>query len=641
MDWGESVRKDMRAKELAILAVIVAFGGLVLITGLQASGGNNQFGSAPSWKKDAEMNPFDARRIINENGGEWCNTQNVWISKQSDKRDPNDPDLPCPSQGACDNAATRDGFIPGQSDPIVWVNLKFNVFREDDGSNPAATQSEIDAAVNRLQDDYLPGRIQFIYQTEFINNSEYRTFTDNEEYWMKNNYADSPNLKLNIYVVDINSSYIGVGTFPWDSDALGNMGGVIIDDSYIGYSYTTLSHEIGHCVGLWHTHHGVDEVTQCGGCYEQPNPPNGDAVGDFCADTDPTPTNFSCSPPGGNDPCSGLSWGPTDVQNYMGYSADYCQTEFSTQQFGRMQCWIDSRLSSWTDPDIDSDGIQNPDDNCPLTWNPNQTDIDGDLVGDSCDNCITIQNSDQADGDADGLGDACDDCTDSDSDGYGNPGYVNNTCPDDNCSFAYNPDQIDSDSDMVGDSCDNCPSIFNEYQYDKDGDGEGDACETEGVYVECCLDMDSAYYLVPYSYQFWAVGGQEPYTWSKGTGQYPFGLSLDPNTGLLSGTPSFKSTSFFQIIVTDQLGQKDTVGITMLIDDPPPPAYICGDADGSEAVDIDDVVYVINYIFSGGPPPDPIESGDADCSGGIDIDDVVYLIEFIFGGGPAPCAACP
>ncbi|MFH1892715.1 MAG: M28 family peptidase [Candidatus Zixiibacteriota bacterium] len=68
---------------------------------------------------------------------------------------------------------------------------------------------------------------------------------------------------------------------------------------------------------------------------------------------------------------------------------------------------------------------------------------------------------------------------------------------------------------------------------------------------------------------------------------------------------------------------------------------ICGDADGSSAVDIDDAVFLIQYIFAGGPPPDPIELGDADCSAAIDIDDVVYLINHIFAGGPAPCSDCP
>ncbi len=64
--------------------------------------------------------------------------------------------------------------------------------------------------------------------------------------------------------------------------------------------------------------------------------------------------------------------------------------------------------------------------------------------------------------------------------------------------------------------------------------------------------------------------------------------------------------------------------------------YVAGDADGSGTVDIDDVVYLINYIFSGGPPPIPYPAGDADCSWGVDIDDVVYLIYYIFSGGPAP-----
>jgi len=65
--------------------------------------------------------------------------------------------------------------------------------------------------------------------------------------------------------------------------------------------------------------------------------------------------------------------------------------------------------------------------------------------------------------------------------------------------------------------------------------------------------------------------------------------------------------------------------------------YVCGDADGSGSVDIDDAVYLINYIFAEGPPPEPFASGDADCSGEVDIDDVVYLIGYIFSGGFDPC----
>ena len=75
------------------------------------------------------------------------------------------------------------------------------------------------------------------------------------------------------------------------------------------------------------------------------------------------------------------------------------------------------------------------------------------------------------------------------------------------------------------------------------------------------------------------------------------------------------------------------------------PAYTVlipsGDADGSSEIDIDDVVYIIAYIFQDGAAPIPIESGDCDCSGETDIDDVVYLITYIFSSGPAPCGYEP
>jgi len=104
--------------------------------------------------------------------------------------------------------------------------------------------------------------------------------------------------------------------------------------------------------------------------------------------------------------------------------------------------------------DGDGDGVCDDVDNCPSVSNPNQEDADGDDIGDVCDNCPGASNPDQEDADADGTGDSCDICTDTDGDGYGNPGFPANICPLDNCPPCFNPDQADSNGDGVGDACD-------------------------------------------------------------------------------------------------------------------------------------------------------------------------------------------
>jgi hypothetical protein len=126
------------------------------------------------------------------------------------------------------------------------------------------------------------------------------------------------------------------------------------------------------------------------------------------------------------------------------------------------------------DDDTDNDGVSDATDNCPTIANPGQEDADTDGVGDvcdicpghddhinadtdsipdGCDNCPSVSNPGQQDSDSDGIGDMCDQCTDTDADGYCNPGYPASTCPLDNCPNNYNPGQEDADSDGQGDIC--------------------------------------------------------------------------------------------------------------------------------------------------------------------------------------------
>ncbi len=56
---------------------------------------------------------------------------------------------------------------------------------------------------------------------------------------------------------------------------------------------------------------------------------------------------------------------------------------------------------------------------------------------------------------------------------------------------------------------------------------------------------------IPYSATLTATGGLPPYTWSLTSGSLPAGLSLDANSGLISGTPKTPGTSRFTVQVSD------------------------------------------------------------------------------------------
>jgi len=67
-----------------------------------------------------------------------------------------------------------------------------------------------------------------------------------------------------------------------------------------------------------------------------------------------------------------------------------------------------------------------------------------------------------------------------------------------------------------------------------------------------------------------------------------------------------------------------TIGIVFFTTTAPAGAYVCGDANDSGGIDIDDVVFLISYIFSGGPAPDP-NCCESDCPPTVtDYDGNVY-----------------
>ncbi|HKB08389.1 MAG TPA: FG-GAP-like repeat-containing protein, partial [Candidatus Polarisedimenticolia bacterium] len=117
--------------------------------------------------------------------------------------------------------------------------------------------------------------------------------------------------------------------------------------------------------------------------------------------------------------------------------------------------------------DFDSDGRR---DLAVATWNSPEI-------------LVFLNQGPPADADHDGLPDAEDPCTDTDGDGFGDPGFPASICSADNCAHVANPTQTDADGDGVGDACDDCPGISDPGQADADRDGIGDACDG-------CTDTD-------------------------------------------------------------------------------------------------------------------------------------------------------
>ena len=64
--------------------------------------------------------------------------------------------------------------------------------------------------------------------------------------------------------------------------------------------------------------------------------------------------------------------------------------------------------------------------------------------------------------------------------------------------------------------------------------------------------------------------------------------------------------------------------------------YLYGDANGDWAINVADVVYLVNFLYRDGDPPIPVEAGDANCDEIVNIADVVYLVNYLYRGGHLP-----
>ncbi len=248
----------------------------------------------------------------------------------------------------CGYFSTTINPIYAPSVETYQIRVVVHVIANSSGTQGVISDEQVRSGIRILNEDFnalvgTPGEpgtfanIEFVLAdtdpdgnpTDGITNSNNDSwFNDGGSYWEALNW--DPTRYMNIYTTTAGGALGYVSGFPSEAGFPGSTQDRVVvlwssygEDAPYGPPYNqgrTLTHEVGHYLGLFHT---FQDGCDSGACYT-----SSDLICDTNSESGP---NFGCGPA---STCG--STDPTD--NYMDYSDDLCMNKFTPEQVNRMRC---------------------------------------------------------------------------------------------------------------------------------------------------------------------------------------------------------------------------------------------------------------------------------------------------------------